>query len=151
MLRRMKMAIKLWHWFKSASVSGAQAGLPEKIEDTPLAEGEDPFAEPVVWEITDTIDLHSVAPREIQAVVEAYLEEAYARGFTRVRIIHVKGKGVQRQAVRTVLAHTAFVREFHDAADSSSWGATIAQFALPDVVAEVQIENKNAMAEGNRL
>lgn len=131
----MKIVTKLWNWFKSEGTY--------VVEDAPLAEGEDPFGEPVVWEITDSIDLHSVLPREITAVVAAYLDEAYARGFTRVRIIHGKGIGVQREAVRRILAHTEFVLEFHDAADASGWGATVA--TLRDA------EKKNAMAEGNRL
>ncbi len=131
----MKIAKKLLNWFKTES--------PPGVEDLPLAEGEDPFDEPVVWKITDTIDLHSVQPREINAVVAAYLDEALARGFTRVRIIHGKGIGVQREAVRRILARTEFVQEFYDAADASGWGATIAVFTVP--------EKKNAVAEGNRL
>jgi dsDNA-specific endonuclease/ATPase MutS2 len=98
-------------------------------EEPPLAEDEDPFTEPVVWEITDTIDLHRIAPREIEAVVQAYLEETYARGFRCVRIIHGKGIGVQREAVRRLLARTAFVEIFSDAPDASGWGATVVRFA----------------------
>jgi dsDNA-specific endonuclease/ATPase MutS2 len=112
--------MKLLDWFKSAP--------PVSIsEEAPLAEDEDPFTEPVVWKITDSIDLHGVAPRDVQSVVAAYLEESHARGFTRVRIIHGKGIGVQRQAVRNLLARTSFVTEFYDAPDASGWGATIAQ------------------------
>ena len=135
--------MKLWNWFKSERSSSA----PARSEDAPLAESEDPFDEPVVWEITDTIDLHSVLPREINAVVAAYLDEALAHGFSRVRIIHGKGKGVQREAVRRILARTEFVLEFHDAADASGWGATVAALCISKRGAE----KENAMAEGNRL
>jgi dsDNA-specific endonuclease/ATPase MutS2 len=114
----MKQIVKLWNWFKSESMTS--------VENAPLAEDEDPFDEPVVWEITDTIDLHSVAPREIRAVVKAYLDEAYAREFKQVRLIHGKGVGVQREAVRRILASTELVEEFHDAPDASGWGATVA-------------------------
>ena len=34
---------------------------------------ENPFPEPVEIEITDSLDLHSFRPRDIRAVVEAYL------------------------------------------------------------------------------
>jgi dsDNA-specific endonuclease/ATPase MutS2 len=95
------------------------------LDDEPLAFDEDPFDLPVAWEITDQIDLHHVAPREIKAVTAAYLNEAQAHGLRCVRIIHGKGIGVQREAVRGVLAQTPFVREFHDAPDASGWGATI--------------------------
>ncbi|MCC7495934.1 MAG: Smr/MutS family protein [Bryobacterales bacterium] len=77
--------------------------------------------------ITDVFDLHSVAPADARAVVEAYLEEAHARGFKAVRIIHGRGIGVQRAMVRSVLERTPFVKDFHDApAQAGGWGATIA-------------------------
>jgi hypothetical protein len=37
--------------------------------------------EPVRIPITDVFDLHSVPPRDVGAVVEAYLEEAHRLGF----------------------------------------------------------------------
>ncbi len=83
--------------------------------------------EPVRIPITDVFDLHTVPPRDVQAVVEAYLEEARALGFRHVRIIHGRGIGVQREMVRKVLERTAFVVEFRDApAEAGGWGATIA-------------------------
>lgn len=91
--------------------------------EPPLAEDEDPFDAPVELEIRDFIDLHSIPPRQVKAVVEEYLLQSRARGFTTVRIIHGKGIGVQREAVQKILARTPFVVRFHDAPD---WGATIA-------------------------
>ncbi|MDQ3800980.1 MAG: Smr/MutS family protein [Acidobacteriota bacterium] len=88
-----------------------------------------PFPEPVELEITDSIDLHSFAPRDVKAVVEAYLEEAHRKGFRLVRIIHGKGIGVQREIVRKVLQKTDFVKKFKTADEfSGSWGATIVEF-----------------------
>lgn len=88
-----------------------------------------PFPEPFELEITDTLDLHAFAPREIKAVVETYLSEAHQKGFKIVRIVHGKGIGVQRETVRRVLAETDFVKSFKNAPEfSSSWGATIAEF-----------------------
>ena len=88
-----------------------------------------PFPEPVELEITDSIDLHSFAPREVKAVVEAYLAEARKKGFRLVRIIHGKGIGVQREIVRKVLQNTDFVKTFKTADEfSGSWGATIVEF-----------------------
>ena len=45
-----------------------------------MNEEENPFPEPVELEITDSIDLHSVQPRDIRAVVEAYLFDDRADG-----------------------------------------------------------------------
>lgn len=53
--------------------------------------------EPVVLPIEHSIDLHTFAPRDIPDVVEAYLEAAREAGFTEVRIIHGKGKGVHKE------------------------------------------------------
>jgi dsDNA-specific endonuclease/ATPase MutS2 len=46
-----------------------------------------------------------------------------------VRIIHGKGRGVQRRLVRDILARTPFVRDWADAPpQSGGWGATVAHF-----------------------
>ena len=87
--------------------------------------------EPIEFEITDSIDLHSFHPSEIRDVVEVYLAEAHKKGFAVVRIIHGKGVGVQREIVRKVLSETDFVQSFKNAPEfSGSWGATIAKLTL---------------------
>ncbi len=96
-----------------------------------MNETENPFPEPVDLEITDSIDLHSFQPRDIRAVVEAYLVEAFKKQFQIVRIIHGKGVGVQREIVRKVLSESDFVRSYKNAPEfSGSWGATIVQLDL---------------------
>src|SRR5204863_1151958 len=85
-----------------------------------------PFPEPVVIEITDVFDLHTIPPRQVKAVIEEYLREAHAKGLRVVRIIHGKGKGVQREIVRSVLSRAVFVLDWTDApADAGGLGATI--------------------------
>lgn len=95
-----------------------------------MTDNESPFgSEPINIEITDSLDLHSFSPKEIRAVVEAYLPEAHEKGFKLVRIIHGKGVGVQREIVRKVLEETVFVKKFKTAPEfSGSWGATIVEF-----------------------
>ena len=89
-----------------------------------------PFPEPVRLEISDVLDLHAFQPRDVRRVVEAYLEEAQREGFRAVRIIHGKGKGVQRESVRSVLARTPFVIDWTDAPPAAGgMGATIARLA----------------------
>jgi dsDNA-specific endonuclease/ATPase MutS2 len=83
--------------------------------------------EPVEIPITDVFDLHSVPPRDVKGIVEAYLEEAHARGFVAIRLIHGRGIGVQREMVRSILARTPFVISFGDAPmEAGGWGATVA-------------------------
>jgi dsDNA-specific endonuclease/ATPase MutS2 len=92
-------------------------------------EDENPFPEPVVIEITDVFDLHTIPPRDVKAVVEEYLREAHCKGFPVVRIIHGKGIGVQREMVRAILARTDFVLDWTDAPpDAGGLGATIVRF-----------------------
>ncbi len=96
-----------------------------------MESADNPFLEPVEIEITDSFDLHSFSPKEIRAVVEAYLEEAHKKGFSIVRIIHGKGVGVQREIVRQVLSETDFVKTFKNAPEfSGSWGATIVELEV---------------------
>ncbi|HEX8144224.1 MAG TPA: Smr/MutS family protein [Pyrinomonadaceae bacterium] len=90
----------------------------------------DPFPEPVRIEISDVFDLHSIAPRDVKRVVEEYLIEAQAAGYRSVRIIHGKGRGVQREVVRAVLSRTPFVEAWTDAPPAAGgWGATIAHLS----------------------
>ena len=85
-----------------------------------------PFPEPFEMEISDVLDLHAFAPRDIKSVTENYLAEARRKNYRIVRIIHGKGIGVQRETVRKVLERTDFVESFKNADETAgSWGATI--------------------------
>lgn len=86
----------------------------------------EPEEEPVRIPITNVFDLHTVQPKEVEAVVEAYLEEADRLGLKSLRIIHGRGIGVQRAIVRAVLARTPFVLSYRDAPpEAGGWGATL--------------------------
>lgn len=88
-----------------------------------------PFSEPVELEISDSIDLHAFHPKDVHAVLVAYLSEARAKGFRLVRIVHGKGIGVQREMVRKVLEEAEFVKGFKLGDEfSGGSGATIAEF-----------------------
>lgn len=86
-----------------------------------------PFPDPVVVPIGDSIDLHLFRASEVGDVVEGYLEAASQRGFREVRIIHGRGRGVQRERVQRLLARSSLVERFRDApGDRGGWGATLA-------------------------
>ena len=80
--------------------------------------------EPILLPIEDTIDLHSFAPRDVMPVVDDYLLAAHEAGFREVRLIHGRGKGVQRAAVQRLLRDHALVERFWDAPESHL-GATV--------------------------
>ena len=83
--------------------------------------GED---EPVEVPIGDSIDLHSFAPRDIISVVDEYLLAARGAGFGQVRLIHGRGKGVQRADIQRLLRSHALVESYWDAPESHL-GATL--------------------------
>jgi DNA-nicking Smr family endonuclease len=63
-------------------------------------------------------------------VVEEYLRECRARGVLTVRVVHGRGKGVQRAEVRRLLALLPDVASFDDAPpQAGGWGATIVRLA----------------------
>ena len=80
--------------------------------------------EPLPIPIEDAIDLHSFAPRDVISVVEEYLHAAHAAGFTQVRLIHGRGKGVQRADIQRLLRDHTLVDQYWDAPESHL-GATL--------------------------
>ena len=91
-----------------------------------MTESEPPFSDPVVLPLQDSIDLHPFQPKDIPSVVEEYLQQCIDAGILEVRLIHGKGKGVQRDIVRSLLEKHPAVTSFHDApAEAGSWGATV--------------------------
>jgi DNA-nicking Smr family endonuclease len=72
------------------------------------------------------IDLHTFLPQEIPSLLEEYLLECQKKGFKEVRIIHGKGKGVQRNIVHSFLEKNPMVELFRLAPpEAGSWGATV--------------------------
>jgi dsDNA-specific endonuclease/ATPase MutS2 len=89
---------------------------------------DDPSEEPVVLPIEDSIDLHAFSPKDIPSVVESYLEAAREAGFREVRIIHGRGKGIQKERIRQVLGRSLHVEHFEEATpDRGGFGATVAK------------------------
>jgi dsDNA-specific endonuclease/ATPase MutS2 len=81
---------------------------------------------PVRIPIEAELDLHPFAPRDIVSVVGEYIEAAAAAGLREVRLVHGRGRGVQRAAVQSALERHARVVEFWDD-PSAHLGATIAR------------------------
>ncbi len=76
--------------------------------------------------IEDWIDLHTFLPEEIPSLLEEYLLECQKKGLREVRIIHGKGKGIQRRIVASFLEKSPLVESFRTAPpEAGSWGATI--------------------------
>jgi DNA-nicking Smr family endonuclease len=71
------------------------------------------------------LDLHAFNPRDIPSVVEEYVIAAHAAGLREVRLIHGRGKGIQRGIVQAALERHPLVEEFRDDT-AAHLGATVA-------------------------
>ena len=78
--------------------------------------------------IEGELDLHAFAPRDIPSVVAEYVEAAARAGLREVRLVHGRGRGVQRGIVQNALEQHPCVVEFWDDTDAHL-GATIARIA----------------------
>jgi len=76
--------------------------------------------------IEGELDLHAFAPRDIPSVVSEYIDAAAAAGLLEVRLVHGRGRGVQRGIVQAALDRHARVAEFWDD-HNAHLGATIAR------------------------
>lgn len=75
--------------------------------------------------IEGTLDLHTFDPRDIRSVVEEYVTAAHEAGLREIRLIHGRGKGVQRGIVQQALERHPLVESFYDAPESHL-GTTVA-------------------------
>ena len=82
--------------------------------------------DPVRIPIEEALDLHAFPPRDVPSVVEDFVTAAAAAGLREVRLIHGRGRGVQRGMVQSVLERHPLVESFWDAPESHL-GATVAR------------------------
>ena len=84
--------------------------------------------EPVKLPIEDVLDLHTFRPQDIPDLLEDYLTECLRSSIYSVRIIHGKGKGVQKKRVQGILKNNPMVASFRDAPpEAGGWGATVVE------------------------
>ncbi len=98
----------------------------EVQDDDPEQTAGDPIEVP----IENWIDLHTFAPRDVVSVVDEYLHAARQAGFDVVRLVHGRGKGVQRAAVQRLLRTHDAVETYWDAPDAHL-GATAVRLKKP--------------------
>jgi DNA-nicking Smr family endonuclease len=80
---------------------------------------------PLQIPIENSLDLHAFLPRDIPSVVDEYIRAAHGAGLCEIRLIHGRGRGVQRGIVQQALERHPLVAEFFDAPESHL-GATVA-------------------------
>jgi len=81
---------------------------------------------PIRIPIEPELDLHPFAARDIPGVVADYIDAAAEAGLGVVRLVHGRGRGVQRGIVQATLERHPLVEEFWDDT-ASHLGATVAR------------------------
>jgi dsDNA-specific endonuclease/ATPase MutS2 len=84
--------------------------------------------EPIQIPIEDVLDLHTFRPQDIADLLENYFDECIKAGISSVRVIHGKGKGIQKRQVHKILQKNPQVKSFKDAPpEAGGWGATLVE------------------------
>jgi DNA-nicking Smr family endonuclease len=84
--------------------------------------GEDPIELPV----EGILDLHTFRPGEVKELLPDYIAACREKGIFSIRIIHGKGTGTLREAVRSILGGLPGIASFRTAGeDAGGWGATL--------------------------
>jgi DNA-nicking Smr family endonuclease len=87
---------------------------------------------PIDIPIEGELDLHAFAPRDIAGVVADYVDAAVEAGLREVRLVHGRGRGVQRGIVQAALERHPRVAEFWDD-PAAHLGATMARLLRPTI------------------
>jgi DNA mismatch repair protein MutS2 len=77
-------------------------------------------------DLRDAIDVRGRSAQEAREAVRALVDEAAVAGLPNVRVVHGRGTGVLRQAVRDELTRHPLV---HEIAAESADGATVARLS----------------------
>jgi len=78
------------------------------------------------WRVQDEIDLHGLSRAQAAPLLDEFLRYCSGRRMKCVRIIHGKGLGILRDAVRDLLAERGEVQAFCEApADQGGSGAML--------------------------
>jgi hypothetical protein len=78
------------------------------------------------------LDLHPFQPREVAAVVRAYIDACLERGVYELRLVHGKGIGNLRRTVHALLdKHPAVAGYRLGGSGGGSWGATVVDLKRP--------------------
>ena len=80
--------------------------------------------------IEDVLDLHTFRPKDIPDLLEDYFTECIKAGIHSIRIIHGKGKGIQKRRVQGLLENNSKVTAFKEAPpEAGGWGATLVELS----------------------
>ena len=81
---------------------------------------------PSEYPIDGTLDLHQFDPSETKEIIRAFIDACLEKNIHTLRIVHGKGKGVQREIVQSFLRKDKRVSDFRqESGTGGGWGATV--------------------------
>ena len=81
---------------------------------------------PIELPIDGVLDLHTFLPRELDDLLQDYIQGCLDSGIIDIRIIHGKGKGILRNRVYSILKRHPHVESFVQAPEEAGgWGAVL--------------------------
>jgi len=117
-------------WALDDRVSSTSTAADKGSEEQALPDDRPP-TRPGFNPYIDEIDLHGYSERDAIVTLELFLHHAFMRKTPRVRIIHGKGAGVLRDAVRRELSKTPIVKSIESGPQyRGADGVTIANLDL---------------------
>ncbi|MBI2207457.1 MAG: endonuclease MutS2 [Candidatus Rokubacteria bacterium] len=106
-------------------------GAPRVPRGAPSAGGLGAISGPPVRSVPIELLLLGKTTDEARDIVEKYLDDAFLAGLGTVRVVHGKGTGALRKAVRDLLAAHPLVESFRDGEPAEGGhGATVAQLRV---------------------
>ena len=77
------------------------------------------------WPVEHELDLHGLSRAQAGPMLEAFLRDCAARRMKCVRVIHGKGQGVLKHAVRNALADSGKVMAYCEAPPEQGGGGAV--------------------------
>ena len=88
--------------------------------------GQENPQEPIEYQISNELDLHTFLPNELGELIPDYIGLCLEKDIIRIRIIHGKGIGTLRETVHALLKKDCRVLSFELASqEEGGWGSTI--------------------------
>ena len=87
---------------------------------------------PVQLPLDGRLDLHLFHPKDVPALLDAYLVECRAAGVLEIEVVHGKGTGLQRRRVQALLQGRDDVLGVRTADEArGGWGVTLVSLRPP--------------------
>jgi DNA-nicking Smr family endonuclease len=100
--------------------------IHRRVRTEERKQGKDRGEDSVELPIDGILDLHTFRPGEVKELLPDYIAACRERGIFSIRIIHGKGTGTMREAVRSILRGLPGIASFGTAGeDAGGWGATL--------------------------